>query len=1150
MYQTIRSGRTLSYDQVERRFDEHQAKWPEAVWIEDAMFKYIDPLINPDPGKEATAVYLPMLQGSKEGQRKWWLSNRFKYMDSKWNAGDALSQWIQIRGYAKADATITPYSDIYPTIKYGSYIVQQRGKQGVPTTLPCPLDQVNDTEIYFYSAPQIASVGDLSGFKVGFADFSQATRLQSIKVGDASNTYENPNLNVLTLGSNRMLSMIDARNCTALGTGDQKSLDLSGCPNIEEVYLDGTKLTGITMPNGGVLKKVHLPNTISILSVRNQPSITEFRIVYEDEFIGDGVTTEFELAQTPTSVSCVKLDGVVTDAYTFSGDTVTFDSAPGALVAVKVISYGSMPTGIRKARIENCSSSIDSKAIMMSMDDRLPIRLMGVSWTSENDTETRAIFDKLQKMRGIDSSDAELETNKAVVSGILSMSSIGSFSYSESFTGTGSALTFSLEYVPKSISSITIDGDTISEYSVESNVIRFITAPEDGVQIEVEYTADLYDSFTTFYPDLFLRVGGSIKFKCRYYAENGTTPLQCGVDEFGNPTYEVIVEEGGTAPDPTKRSYNESFDGDGTTTTFTLQNVPTFIESVYVSGSTMYEDVDYTLSGNEITFTEAPAQYAYILVSYSVGYIDVPTKPGDAQYTYTYVGWDNDGNSSLTNIHSNMAFVQTFEQTINRYTIYFVNDDGTPLYETTVDYGTEAVYAGSQNPPRKTNVDNPEEWTFTGWSKNVTFVTGTDTVYAVYASPIADNEIPDAWDQIMVNANNRYVETFTGNGTTTRFTLQFTPTELMYVKVGGVTVDGYTVSLNAIEFTSAPHQDAQIVIKYRTRTSYTVGNYKDLTLTNGTVLRMQIVGVNTDELADGSDTAQYSWISKNLYPTGHAFNDKYVEGIGKYNYNSETEIWSSDIAGKPFYNAVGDWDLTVTGTGTLTVRYMISSQTTHDYANIYVDEDLIANKISGETTWVDSEIPVENGQVVHVNATYHKDINQDGGLDTLFIRFVPSDGVTISTEFQGTNSIPRKGAIGGFDGMAIYPYLQEDFKALIPEAVRTSIKSVKKYTKSLLSDGTEITLDHNDLSTPEVWIPSLREVGFLTSTYETEGPTYNSVYFDASTRVKKVDGDTNNSYYWLRSQYTDESIACITSLGADGGLTADNATKFPIGIST
>lgn len=72
-----------------------------------------------------------------------------------------------------------------------------------------------------------------------------------------------------------------------------------------------------------------------------------------------------------------------------------------------------------------------------------------------------------------------------------------------------------------------------------------------------------------------MRVGGSIRFKCRYFAENGTTPLQCGVDEDGNPVYEIIVEEGGTAPDPTKKNYNQNFDGDGSTTSFTLQETPT-----------------------------------------------------------------------------------------------------------------------------------------------------------------------------------------------------------------------------------------------------------------------------------------------------------------------------------------------------------------------------------------------------------------------------------------------------------------------------------------------------------------------------------------------------------------------------------------------
>ena len=41
--------------------------------------------MTPDPGKDPTDAYLDMMQGSKREQRRWWLNNRFKYMDSKWN---------------------------------------------------------------------------------------------------------------------------------------------------------------------------------------------------------------------------------------------------------------------------------------------------------------------------------------------------------------------------------------------------------------------------------------------------------------------------------------------------------------------------------------------------------------------------------------------------------------------------------------------------------------------------------------------------------------------------------------------------------------------------------------------------------------------------------------------------------------------------------------------------------------------------------------------------------------------------------------------------------------------------------------------------------------------------------------------------------
>ena len=267
MYQNLRSTGALSYEKVEKMFEDHQDKWPEAIFNEDAYFKYIQPLIN-----DGTASYLAMAQGSKAEQRKWWLYNRFRYIDSKYNAGDALVDLIQVRGYAKANITVTPYADIYPTIKYGSYLVSERGHRNVATTLINPLDQVNDTEIYIYSASQLASVGDLSGLKVGFADFSMANKLQSIKVGDPDPNYTNGNLKELYVGNNTLLNSVDARNCPAL-TG---SIDLSGCTNVEHVYFGGTAITACQLPIGGILKTLQLPGTITNLTIRNQGAITSF----------------------------------------------------------------------------------------------------------------------------------------------------------------------------------------------------------------------------------------------------------------------------------------------------------------------------------------------------------------------------------------------------------------------------------------------------------------------------------------------------------------------------------------------------------------------------------------------------------------------------------------------------------------------------------------------------------------------------------------------------------------------------------------------------------------------------------------------------------------------------------------------------------
>ena len=362
MYQSLRSAGTISYTSVEQRYEDHQDKWPEAVWIEDSKFKYTDPLTNPDPGKEPTADYLTMLQGSKAQQRKWWLSNRFKYMDSKWNAGDALSQVVILRAYAKANITVTPYTDLYPTIKYASRVVSARATRGTPTTLTCPLDTMSDTEISIYSAPQLASLGDLSPLMVGFANFSVATRLQEIKIGDDDSEYENTNLYSLTLGNNVLLKKLDVTNCSGLGDTSQEghtqtTVDLSNCSIIEEIYFDGTNITGVTLPNGGNIKKLHLPSTITNLTVLNQKNITEF-VVEDDDY-----------------------------------------------------------SNVKTLWVENSSDEIPVNDILAEMAAGSRVRLVGFEMTASSTSDVEDFYDYLDTMKGLDESGGNVET--AQVSGTI-----------------------------------------------------------------------------------------------------------------------------------------------------------------------------------------------------------------------------------------------------------------------------------------------------------------------------------------------------------------------------------------------------------------------------------------------------------------------------------------------------------------------------------------------------------------------------------------------------------------------------------------------------------------------------------------------------------------------------------------------------------
>lgn len=103
----------------------------------------------------------------------------------------------------------------------------------------------------------------------------------------------------------------------------------------------------------------------------------------------------------------------------------------------------------------------------------------------------------------------------------------------------------------------------------------------------------------------------------------------------------------------------------------------------------------------------------------------VPTKPATAQYTYTFSGWSPNIEYTAT---ADATYVAQFDQTINKYTITFRNWDGSVLEAKDWEYGTLPSYAGTPTRP----ADAEHSYTFSGWDKTISTVTGEATYTAQY----------------------------------------------------------------------------------------------------------------------------------------------------------------------------------------------------------------------------------------------------------------------------------------------------------------------------------------------------------------------------------------------------------------------------------
>jgi len=353
----IRFSSKLSYNYVENLFENHQSVWSEAIFNEDMIHKYIN----------WSQAYLYMLLGSKESHRKWWLNNRFRYFNSKYQVGknsDRIYLRVAPRSYS---LNVSTYADSYVNIEIGANgtprtVRAPRGTSQVLSYTYSEQDQqtgIDGIETIIYPASALNSISGIASLQAREADFSQANRLETLKLGNA--TTVNTNLSTLTLGQNAILRHFDMRNYS----GYRTNLDLSNYISLETVYLSGTNIPTVNLPNGGILVTIQYPTSISAIKIENQP--------YLENLIIGAYLPEDEITDAEHEVSATNHVNDYTNINALYLDNV----------------------GILTGRTNN----IDSLEIVEQMDENGFLYLDGISWEM-TPTEFYPIFQKIDTMYG------------------------------------------------------------------------------------------------------------------------------------------------------------------------------------------------------------------------------------------------------------------------------------------------------------------------------------------------------------------------------------------------------------------------------------------------------------------------------------------------------------------------------------------------------------------------------------------------------------------------------------------------------------------------------------------------------------------------------------------------------------------------------
>ena len=208
----------------------------------------------------------------------------------------------------------------------------------------------------------------------------------------------------------------------------------------------------------------------------------------------------------------------------------------------------------------------------------------------------------------------------------------------------------------------------------------------------------------------------------------------CNSAEDGGTVWQVLQVETGETPQytgetPTKAStaqYDYIFDGWDNAIVPATEDMT--YKATFVSQIRKYT---ITFLDDDSTSVLESKQLVYGAVPVYTG--EIPTKESTAKYDYSFVEW-YPGFMAVT---CDTAYVAVYDSTVRMYTVQFIDDDNTLLYEEDYEYG---VVPYMEDPVKEAT--EQYQYEFVGWDPaTIEPVTGPATYKAVYDSTLVQYSI-------------------------------------------------------------------------------------------------------------------------------------------------------------------------------------------------------------------------------------------------------------------------------------------------------------------------------------------------------------------------------------------------------------------------